>query len=186
MTNEEFLAFGITSITACKPLPQTKESGEFTVEFAGISDRDSFKSYAPRLKPYNREAEIRLSLPDFHFSTFKRLEHEGYQLVCRRPGTKRSIKYDDISRSLVMDVKLPGMNYARIQPDQVLGARASKSEKEQQTPLVSEILAISAQELPEETGPSPVLDVIDEPDVEQKMKKRIFLMIILNLPLFLT
>ena len=63
---------------------------------------------------------MRLSIPDHLVSEFKILEHEGYLITQRRPGTKRSIKFNDMNRSLVMDIKLPGMAWVRINTDQIV------------------------------------------------------------------
>ena len=52
--------------------------------------------------------------------------------------------------SLVMDVKLPGMSWARIKPEHV--SKASRGRREERTPLITEILAISAEDEPEQVG----------------------------------
>ena len=91
-----------------------------------------------------------MALPDHLLSTFKVLENEGFRLVQRRPGTKRSIKFEDMSRSLVMDVKLPESNWVRITPSQIL--QSAKGRKSQKTPAVAEILAIANQELEHQSG----------------------------------
>ena len=70
MADDEFMAFGIATITACKSHPQNKISDEYSVEFRNIADRGCFKSYAPRLQPHKRAAGIRLSLP-FPFFNFQ-------------------------------------------------------------------------------------------------------------------
>ena len=121
------------------------------VTFGSINDRDTFRSYGPKLKPYDRhQAGIRLALPDFLVPTFKLLEHEGFQIVRRRPGTRRSIKFNDLNQSLVMDVKLPGSSWVRITPDQVQAV--SRMRRTSRVPAVSEILDIAGQELPPETN----------------------------------
>ena len=89
---------------------------------------------------------MRLSLPEHLVSTFKLLENEGFRIVRNKPGTRRSIKFDDMSRSLYMDVKLPGAAWVRITPQQVM--RSSKNRKTERRPDVSEILDIANQELP--------------------------------------
>ena len=135
-------------VSACRSLPQSKIRQEHVVVFENISDRDAYKAHGPKLQPYSqREAGIRLALPDHLLSVFKLLEHEGYKIAQRRPGTKRSIKYHDISQSLVMDVKLPDAAWVRIAPDQI--AVASRGRRSVRVPAVSEILGIAAEELPQ-------------------------------------
>ena len=90
---------------------------------------------------------MRLALPDHLIQTFKLLENEGFRIVRRRPGTKRSIKFDDRTQSLVLDVKLPSAAWVRLTPDQI--QRASRSRRTEYVPEVEDILAISASDLPE-------------------------------------
>ena len=86
---------------------------------------------------------MHLALPDYLLSDFKLLENEGFKIVKRRPGSKRSIKYEDRTRSLVMDVRLPGAAWVRISTEQVRAA--SKTRRSDRIPGVEEILAIGAQ-----------------------------------------
>ena len=152
--NDEFRTFKIVSIAACRSYPNSKIRNEYTVLFASISERDCFRALASKLRPFtNREAGMRLALPDHLVATFKLLEHEGFRINQRRPGTKRSIKFDDISESLVMDIKLPGAAWVKITPAQV--TMASRGRKMNRVPAVSEILNISAEDLPEPTAGYP-------------------------------
>ena len=172
MTNEEFATFGVVSVDPCRRVPQSKVQREHCVLFTSISDRDSFRAYAPKLQPFQRSAGMRLSLPDHLMSTFKMLENEGFRIVRRRPGTKRNIKFDDMVRSLVMDVKLPGAAWVRISPEQV--RRAASARQVETTPDVSDVLAISAMDLPvappapPTVAPSVALPVVQEEDDEMQ------------------
>ena len=149
LTNEEFSSFGITSVTTRRQATGSKINNECVVVFDGISDRDAFKSHSPKLQPYQQhEAGIRLALPDHLLSTFKILEHEAYQIVRRRPGSRRSIKFDDRIRSLVLDVKLPEAAWVRLYPDQVV--KAAKARKKERVPEASEILRLAGEPLPVE------------------------------------
>lgn len=131
------------------------------MEFGSIGERDCFRSYAPRLKPFPRiEAGKRLALADFLVSAFKVLENEGYRIAKRRPGTKRSIKFQDSSRSLVMDVKLPSASWVRITPDDVLNAVSSR--RRERMPAVAEILEIGGEPLP--ASPKPFSTILAGPD----------------------
>ena len=93
-------------------------------------------------------------------STFKLLENEGYRIVQRKPGTKRSIKYNDLDRSLIMDIKLPGANWVRVTPEQV--ARVSRGRRTKTTTTVDDVLAVGSLELPEGPGGPH----IEDPDAE--------------------
>ena len=145
LTESEFNGFEITSIRLCRQNPQAKIQREYCEEFSTVAERDCFKSYAPRLQEFNRYAGMRLSLPDFLVSTFKMLEHEGYRIAQHRPGTKRNIRFNDISCSLVMDVKLPSASWVRVTPEDI--HRAGRRRRES-VPAVLELLAIAAEDLP--------------------------------------
>ena len=84
-------------------------------------------------------------------STFKVLENEGYRIAQRRPGTKRSIKFQDSNRSLVMDIKLPSSAWVRITPEDVLTAIGGR--RRERIPAVAEILKIGGQPLPPSVHP---------------------------------
>ena len=71
------------------------------------------------------------------------LEHEGYLISKRRPGSRRSIIFDDSIRGLVMDVKLPDLAWVRIRPDQVKSAVRKRPDA--RAPGVDEVLAISSE-----------------------------------------
>ena len=75
---------------------------------------------------------------------FKILEHEAFKIARRCPGTKRSIKYDDRTRSLALDVKLPDSAWVRINPDQIV--TASRGRKKEKVPEVAEILRLANEE----------------------------------------
>ena len=100
---------------------------------------------------YSRTAGIRLALPDFlYYSTSKFLENKGYHIVQRRPGTKRNIKFSNISRSLVMDIKLPTAAWVRITPENVIAASGSR--RRERIPAVAEVLAVGNLPLPPSHG----------------------------------
>ena len=71
---------------------------------------------------------------------FKVLENEGFLITKRKPGTRQNIKYDDATRSLVIDVKLPDAAWVRITAAQILDAREKR--KEERLPEVDEILSV--------------------------------------------
>ena len=156
MSQEEFGSFGVCVVRQCR----TKISGEIVVEFDTIAERDGFRSYAPRLASYNRSVGMRLAVPDYLMSTFKVLENEGFKIVQRMPRTKRSIKFEDVSRSLVMDVKLPGKTWVRVTPEQV--SKATRRRKQDVVAGVEDVLAIGGMDLPEGTqGNAPLVDTDD-------------------------
>ena len=145
LTQDEFRVLGVSRIKSCGN-PQNGIKDEYVVEFDSIGERDSFRSYAPRLKPFKRvEAGIRLALPDFLMPSFKVLENEGYHIAQRRPGTKRSIKFQDSTRSLVLDIKLPSSSWVRITPEDVLNAVSGR--RRERIPAVAEILQIGGEPL---------------------------------------
>ena len=70
MLDDDFAALQIVRITPCPQLPQSKIRDEFCVEFETISDRDVFKSYASRLRLFQRC--VRKSMEwEFHEKTVR-------------------------------------------------------------------------------------------------------------------
>ena len=80
---------------------------EVRVVFATSKERDLVQSYAVNLSKANGNAGIRMELPEHLRGLFKLFEAHGASLRQRFPGLKRSIKYDDVSQSLCMDVRMP-------------------------------------------------------------------------------
>ena len=88
---------------------RSKISGEVLVRFVNTSTRNLFQSYAPNFSGMAGEAGIRLSVPDHLRGLFRMFEIHGGNLKQQyKDGLKRSIKLDDESQSIIMDVKLPG------------------------------------------------------------------------------
>ena len=80
---------------------------EVRVVFSTSKERDLVQSYAVNLAKSNGKAGIRMELPEHLRGLFKLFEAHGASLRQRFPGLRRSIKYDDVSQSLCMDVKMP-------------------------------------------------------------------------------
>ena len=80
---------------------------EVKVVFATSRERDIVQSFASNLAKANGKAGIRMELPEHLRGLFKIFEAHGASLRQRFPGLKRSIKYDDSTQSLCMDVKMP-------------------------------------------------------------------------------
>ena len=93
-----------------------KIESEVIVKFASVQVRDMVVSYAPNLRAWREKdgsgrsaAGLRLEIPDHLMSVFKTLERYGHYLKDRyKDGLRRHIRYDDYSRTLVMDYALPG------------------------------------------------------------------------------
>ena len=152
LSKEEFAVFEIVSIVKCRHPPQSQLQNEYSVEFATVNERDLFRSYAPRLQQHQRSAGMRLALPDFLVSHFKTLEHEAFRIAQRKPGTKRNIKFEDATRSVVLDIKLPDSAWVRITYEDVVQAKGSR--RKERVPAVQEVLAIGGMDLPVVPGRS--------------------------------
>ena len=98
---------------------------EVVAVFETAADRDLVQSYAPNLKGAKGVAGIRLDIPEHLMSVFKLLETHANGIRSRyKEGVKRSIRFDDIDRSLYMDMKLSGSGiWHRIGPSQVRESR---------------------------------------------------------------
>ena len=82
---------------------------EVVITFDSIQTRDCVASYAPNLADWRgrnsaARASLRLEIPDYLCGVFRVLERHAHQLKEKNPGYfKRSIKYDDVNLTLVLD-----------------------------------------------------------------------------------
>ena len=90
----------------------TKIQHEVLVTFKDVASRDMVFSYASNLARFRQDVDppgIRLEYPSQLTGVFRMLEKYGIIMRARLgPQFKRSIKFDDGSMSLSMDVLLPG------------------------------------------------------------------------------
>ena len=109
----EDLVNGIT-IEMARKIQQPRRSkieDEVLVRFSDASVRDIVQSYAVNLARHAGKAGIRLEIPPELTGTFRLFEQHAGHLRQRFPeGFKRSIKFDDITRDLIMDIKIPTAN----------------------------------------------------------------------------
>ena len=86
---------------------RSKINDEVLVLFATSKQRDIVQSYALNLSKMAGKAGLRMEIPHHLEGAFKVMEEHAGLLNKKFPGTKRSIKFDDIAMSLSIDVKLP-------------------------------------------------------------------------------
>ena len=67
-----------------------------------------------------------MKVPNFLKSDFHVLQNLSYKLKMANNAVKRSIKFDDDSLGLMLDMQVPGQDWSRIRPDQAREARRSK------------------------------------------------------------
>ena len=94
---------------------------EAIITFDSVQTRDCVASYASNLSEYrggdnSRRANLRLEIPDFLCGAFRVLERCAHNLKAANPSFfRRSIKYDDVNLSLVLDYCVEeGGNWSRI------------------------------------------------------------------------
>lgn len=78
--------------------------------FASSRERDIVQSFASSLADFQGEAGLRMELPGHLHGLFKIFEAHRAGLRQQFPGLKRSIKYDDATQSLCMDVRMADRN----------------------------------------------------------------------------
>lgn len=86
---------------------RSKIVNEVRVLFASSRERDIVQSFAANLAKSGGRAGIQMELPEHLRGLFKIFEAHSANLRRKFPGLKRSIKYDDSTQSLCMDVRLP-------------------------------------------------------------------------------
>lgn len=111
----------------------SKITDEVLIVFCSISIRDTVTSYARNLGEWideknNPTAGLRLEIPDHLSGIHKDLKIYGGILRKEHgDGLKRSIKFDDASLTLCMDVKLPGCDeWIRVPHDLAKEERITK------------------------------------------------------------
>ena len=91
------------------------------VEFPSPAIRDFVKSFGFKLE--GLQAGIRMEIPNFLKSDFHVLQNLSYKMKLAHRDTKRSVKFDDDSFGLMLDVQLPGENWRSIRPGKAREAR---------------------------------------------------------------
>ena len=86
---------------------RSKIVNEVRVLFASSRERDIVQSFAANLAKAGGKAGIHMELSEHLRGLFKIFETHGANLRQKFPGLQRSIKYDDGTQSLCLDVKLP-------------------------------------------------------------------------------
>ena len=86
---------------------RSKINDEVLVQLASSKQRDIVQSYALNLSKMAGKAGLRMEIPHHLEGAFKVMEEHAGLLNKKFPGTKRSIKFDDIAMSLSIDIKLP-------------------------------------------------------------------------------
>ena len=104
--------------------PRWKIKEEAIVEFSSAPIRDSVKGSGFKLE--GKEAGIRFKVPNFSKSDFQVLQLLSYKMKQSNGEMKRSLKFDDESLGLVLDVQLPGEEWTRFRPDQARLARQNE------------------------------------------------------------
>ena len=97
---------------------RSKIGEEVLVRFEDVGDRDVVQSYASNLAKHVAKAGIRLEIPTHLRQTFRILDIHSAELKRRHPTAKRSIKFEDASRGLVLDVKVSEEDgWIRVDPE---------------------------------------------------------------------
>ena len=116
-------------------LPQGRRSkchDEVLVRFKTAREKELVQSYAPNLASSNRRARLRMNVPQHLLGLFKMFEAHGGRLKQEHgPGLKRSIKLDDQTMTMVMDVRLPNdLEWLRLHRADIIRLTKERTEKE--------------------------------------------------------
>ena len=96
---------------------QTRRSkivDEVLVRFGTSQQRDVVQSYASNLAEVQGNAGIRLEVPDYLRGLFRQFESHAANLRTKFGPFKRAVRFDDVDRSLYMDVKLDSTDWHRL------------------------------------------------------------------------
>ena len=124
------------TVSSVRPLGQMRRSKiqhEVLVKFERVDDRDTVQSYAPNLAAHKGQAEVRMEVPTHLKPAFRTLEGHARELSSRYPAMKKSIKFDDATLGIVMDVRLTeGSGWQRIDEKKARESKRIRGELEQQ------------------------------------------------------
>ena len=84
--------------------PRSKIKDEVVVEFSSASIRNTIKGSGWKLE--GKEAGIRMEVPIHLRSNFHVLQNLAYKMRTANPGMKRSLKFDDPTLGLVLDIHM--------------------------------------------------------------------------------
>ena len=86
--------------------PNGDITDQVIVTFDSVRLRDEVKSSARNLRGTDRKVGVQIEAPDHlrsHYQVFQKL---GYQIKAKHPALRRNVKFDDLDKSLAMDVKV--------------------------------------------------------------------------------
>ena len=98
-----------------------KFKDEVIVTFEDKSTRNAVKAQAHRLTDHREEAGMRLHIPDHQQQTFRALMNLSYELKKQNPGLKRSVKFDEDTLNMFMNIQTSaGNDWKRVDSEQAL------------------------------------------------------------------
>ena len=123
----------IETIEAIQQPRRSKITEEVMVRFHNAQTRDSVQSYAVSLAQYPGKAGLRLEVPDHLRGLFRQFEAHGAALKAEYGSVKRSVRFNDETESLCMDVRLENTQWHRITGEDMAGILSrKKAEKTKQ------------------------------------------------------
>ena len=157
----DLVADGLT-IEKTEAISQTRRSkiqGEVLVQLKSSHERDVVQSYASNLSDVQGEAGIRLDVPDHLRGIFRQFETHAAKLRAKYGRIKRAIRFDDVNKSLYMDVKLETTQWHRISAEEISKIRPDANNLNQDnTGLASNVSEKKKILLEEDTQPYTVTD----------------------------
>ena len=158
------------SIVNVQRLPGKKKQkiqNEVLITFDSVQTRDCVASYASNLSRFDGDPSLRpglkLEIPDHLCGVFRVLERYAHTLKGQNPGFfKRSIKYDDVNLSLVLDYcTTSGGDWQRANFEEAAASTRSRAGSYRS----------SSSSVPDERGPhqSQLPGTEDEENMDQQM-----------------
>lgn len=127
-------------IEKVQPVSQPRRSkihNEVLVRLANSHQRDVIQSYAFNLAAVQGKAGIRLDVPDHLRGLFRQFESHAADLRARYGQVKRAVRFDDVLKSLYMDVKLDDTDWHRISVHDMEAIQAGKKSVKGDTSVAS-------------------------------------------------
>ena len=134
---------------------RSKIGDELLVVFRNAQDRDVIQSYAPNLALAKGQAGLRLDVPDHLRGVFRQFEAHAAALRQTFGSVKRSIRLDDVSKSLIMDVKLENTAWHRLTAEDMSRLAKNKQFGRQDSTRGSALAKMERQLILLAHGPKP-------------------------------
>ena len=112
---------------------RSKIKDEVLIRLQTSQQRDMIQSYAPNLASAQGLAGIRRDIPVHLGGLFRLFESHAAALRAQYGTVKRAVRFDDVEKSLYMDIKLQDTDWHRVSASEIREAETQRKKRAKQT-----------------------------------------------------